>query len=97
MTVPSGTATIADRKRLLGEPDLLPTAVKEFLRAFTSVSLWGTVTESVPGGDVDMWTDDTVMMAFPAQCRDPQAFEDTDQVISDLTKNFWAHTPKGDR
>jgi hypothetical protein len=36
-------------------------------------------------------------MAFPAQCRDPQAFEDTDQVISDLTKNFWAHTPKGDR
>lgn len=77
----------ADRKRLIAEPDLLPTAVEEFLRAFASVSLWRTVTEPVSVGDVDMSAGDTVMMAFPAACRDPQAFENADQVIIDRAKN----------
>lgn len=76
-----------DRARLVAEPELLPTAVEEFLRAFASVSLWRTVTDEVQVGDANMQPGDTVMMAFPAACRDPQAFEDADKVIIDRSRN----------
>ncbi len=77
----------ADRERLLAEPELLPTAVEEFLRAFASVSLWRTVTQSSMIGDTPVEQGDTVMMSFPAACRDPEAFEDADQVIIDRARN----------
>jgi len=76
-----------DRKRFVAAPELLPTAVEEFLRAFASVSLWRTVTQETQIGDVNMAAGDTVMMAFPAACRDPEAFENADQVIIDRAKN----------
>jgi cytochrome P450 len=76
----------ADRKRLITEPELLPTAVKEFLRAFASVSLWRTVTQTVSVRNVEMSAGDTVMMALPAACRDPQAFENADQIIINRAK-----------
>lgn len=76
-----------DRRRLVAEPDLLPIAVEEFLRAFASVSLWRTVTEPAVVGDAEMKAGDTVMMAFPAACRDPEAFEKADEVIIDRARN----------
>ncbi len=76
-----------DRKRLADEPELIPTAVEEFLRAYASVSLWRTVTEPTTIGDAKMAPGDTVMMAFPAACRDPESFDRADEVIIDRAKN----------
>jgi len=77
----------SDRQRLVAEPDLLPIAVEEFLRAFASVSLWRTVTEPTTVGQAEMKPGDTVMMAFPAACRDPEVFEQADQVVIDRARN----------
>lgn len=79
--------TPADRERLVADPSLIPTAVEEFLRCFASVSLWRTVTGPATVGQADMVAGDTVMMAFPAACRDPRAFDQADQVIIDRAKN----------
>ena len=77
----------ADRQRLVDDPSMIPIAVEEFLRAYASVSLWRTVTEPIDLGGARIETGDTVMMAFPAACRDPREFEDADSVIIDREKN----------
>jgi cytochrome P450 len=79
--------TPSDRDRLVAEPDLLPTAIEELLRAYASVSLWRTVTQDATVNDVEMAKGDTVMMAFPAACRDPEAFDRADEVIIDREQN----------
>lgn len=76
-----------DRRRLVAEPELLPTAVEEFLRAYASVSIYRTVTEPVTVGGADMEPGDTVFMAFPAACRDPEAFDRADEVLIDRQVN----------
>ena len=69
-----------DREALVsGEADL-GIAIEEFLRAYASVSLWRTVVEPTTVGDVDIAAGDTVMMAFPAACRDPEMFENASTV-----------------
>ena len=77
----------ADRARLVENPDLIPIAVEEFLRAFASVSLWRTVTKPATVGGVTVGPGDTVMMLFPSACRDPRAFERADEVVIDREKN----------
>ncbi len=64
-----------------------PVAHTEFLRAFASVSLWRTVAQHGTIGETDVEEGDTVMMAFPAACRDPDVFENADQVIIDRHLN----------
>ena len=64
-----------DRRRLVAEPELIPTAIEEFLRAYASVSLYRRVTREATIGDTEVQPGDTVLMAFPAACRDPEAFE----------------------
>lgn len=76
-----------DRRRLVEEPELIPTAVEEFLRAYASVSLYRTVTQETTVGDAVMQPGDTVLMAFPAACRDPEAFERADEVVIDRQAN----------
>lgn len=76
-----------DRRRLVEQPDLVPTAVEEFLRAYASVSLYRTVTEDTKIGDTAVRAGDTVLMAFPAACRDPEAFDRADEVIIDRQVN----------
>ena len=76
-----------DRRRLVDEPDLLPTAIEEFLRAYASVSIYRTVTDTTTVGDTTMQPGDTVFMAFPAACRDPEAFDRADEVIIDRQAN----------
>ncbi len=62
-----------------GEADL-QTAIEEFLRSYASVSLWRTVTENAVIGDTSVSAGDTVMMAFPAACRDPKVFDNANEV-----------------
>ncbi len=76
-----------DRDRLVEDPSLIPNAIEEFLRAFASVSLWRTVVKPGVIGEQPVEPGDTVMMAFPAACRDPEAFDRADQVIIDRQQN----------
>jgi len=76
-----------DRRRLVAEPDLLPVAIEEFLRAYASVSLYRKVTRTTTVGDVVMEPGDSLLMAFPAACRDPEAFDRADEVLIDRQPN----------
>jgi cytochrome P450 len=76
-----------DRRRLVAEPELLPTALEEFLRAYASVSLYRRVTKTTTIGDTTMQAGDTVLMAFPAACRDPEVFDRADEVVIDRKVN----------
>ena len=69
-----------DRQALVEGTADLSTALEEFLRAYASVSLWRTVVEPAMIGDVQVQAGDTVMMAFPSACRDPEMFEDAATV-----------------
>ncbi len=66
---------------------LIPNAVEEFLRAYAAVSLYRSVTAPATIGGVEMSPGDTVMMAFPAACRDPEMFENPNEVDIERQKN----------
>ncbi len=76
-----------DRRRLVAEPDLLPVAMGEFLRAYASVSLYRKVTRTVQVGNVVMKPRDSLLMAFPAACRDLEVFDRADEVVIDRQPN----------
>jgi cytochrome P450 len=76
-----------DRKRLAAEPELLPTAVEEFLRAYAPVTMARLVKEDTHFGGVDMKADDWILLSYPAANRDPAQFDRADQVIIDRQIN----------
>jgi len=76
-----------DRRRLVADPGLLPTAVEEFLRAYAPVTMARLVTDDTHFGGVDMKADDWVLLSFPAANRDPAQFDRADQVIIDRQIN----------
>jgi cytochrome P450 len=76
-----------DRQRLATEPDLMPTAIEELLRAYSPVTMARVVTEDIEYGGCPMKAEDKVLMAFPAANRDPDEFENPDDVILDRAHN----------
>jgi cytochrome P450 len=76
-----------DRKRLVTEPDLMPTAVEELLRAYAPVTMARLVTEDIEYKGCPMKAGDKVLMNFPAANRDPEAFEHPDVVRLDRAHN----------
>jgi cytochrome P450 len=76
-----------DRRRLAAEPELIPTAIEEFLRAYSPVTMGRIVTEDVEFHGCPMKAGDRVLLPFPAANRDPEAFEDADRVIIDRERN----------
>jgi hypothetical protein len=76
-----------DRDRLVGDPDLMPLAVEELLRAYSPVTMARLVTEDVEFRSCPMKAGDKVLMNFPAANRDPDAFEDADRVVLDRALN----------
>ena len=76
-----------DRKRLVEDPSLRPRAVEEFLRAYAPVTMARLVKEDVELGGVEMKKEDWVLLPFPAANRDPERFEDADQVVIDREVN----------
>ena len=76
-----------DRRRLVAEPALMPTAVEEFLRAYAPVTMARVVTEDVEFEGCPMKAGDKVLMNFPAANRDPAAFDRADQVVLDRAVN----------
>lgn len=80
-------ATPADRERLVAEPDLLPVAMEELLRAYAPVTMARLVREDMTYGGCPMRQDDFVLLPFPSANRDPAAFDRADEVIIDREVN----------
>jgi cytochrome P450 len=76
-----------DRKRLVAEPELMPVAVEELLRAYSPVTMARLVTSDVEWKGCPMKAGDKLLMNFPAANRDPEVFEDADKVILDRQHN----------
>jgi cytochrome P450 len=85
--------TPADRQRLVDEPDLLSTAMEELLRAYAPVTMARLVREDMDWNGCPMRANEFVLLPFPAANRDPDAFDDADQVIIDREVN--RHTAFG--
>jgi cytochrome P450 len=77
----------SDRMRLLAAPDLLPTALEEFLRAYAPVTMARLVKEDMHFRDVDMKAEDWILLSFPAANRDPAQFDRADEVVIDREVN----------
>jgi cytochrome P450 len=75
------------RRRLATEPDLLPFAVEEFLRAYAPVTMARIVAKDVTIDGAEMKPGDWVLLPFPAANRDPEQFERADEVVIDRTVN----------
>jgi len=76
-----------DRKRLVAEPELMPTAVEELLRAYSPVTMAREVTADIEYAGCPMKAGDKVLMNFPAANRDPEVFEHPDEVQLDRAHN----------
>ena len=76
-----------DRERLVAQPELLPTAMEELLRAYAPVTMARLVKHDIDWNGRPMKTDEWVLLPFPAANRDPEAFEDADQVVIDRDVN----------
>ncbi len=79
--------TPADRERLVAEPELIPQAVEEFLRAYAPVTMARLVKEDFEFEGCPMKKDDWVLLPFPAANRDPEFFDRADEVILDREEN----------
>jgi cytochrome P450 len=76
-----------DRRRLVAEPGLLPTALEEFLRAYAPVTMARLVKEDMDWHGVDMKADDWILLSFPAANRDPAQFDRAGEVVIDREVN----------
>jgi cytochrome P450 len=76
-----------DRRRLAAEPDLMPTAVEEFLRAYAPVTMARMVAEDFEFRGRSLKEGDWLLLPFPAANRDPEFFPDADKVLIDRADN----------
>ncbi len=76
-----------DRKLLIQQPDLMPNAVEELLRAYSPVTMARLLNSDYEYGGCQMKTDERVLMNFPGANRDPEKFPDPDKVILDRKFN----------
>jgi len=76
-----------DLARLVDEPDLMPFAVEEFLRAYAPVTMARLVKEDHDFHGCPMKADEWVLLPFPAANRDPDVFERADEFVIDRAEN----------
>ena len=76
-----------DRDRLVAEPELLATAVEEFLRAYAPVTMAREVVAETEVNGCPMHVGDKVLLNFPSGNRDPEKFERADEVLIDREQN----------
>ncbi len=76
-----------DRARLVADPALIPTAIEEFLRAYAPVTMARLVKDDMEWNGCPMKKDDWVLLPFPSANRDPEMFDDADQVVIDREVN----------
>jgi cytochrome P450 len=76
-----------DRRRLIAEPGLIPSAVEEFLRAYAPVTVAREVVKNTTIRGCDFKQGEMVMLPFGAANRDPAMFASPDAVMIDRTEN----------
>ena len=76
-----------DARRLVAEPDLMPTAVEELLRAYSPVTMARVAVDDVDLKGCPVRAGEKVLLNFPAANRDPEVFERPDEVILDRALN----------
>jgi len=79
--------TPADRDRLIAEPELMPTAIEEFLRAYSPVTMAREVIKETEISGCPVKPGNMVLLSFPAANRDPAVFPDADKVVIDRKEN----------
>lgn len=76
-----------DRQRLVDEPELIPTAIEEFLRAFSPVTMARVAKNDTELDGRPVKKGERVVLSFPAANRDPEVFENPEEIIIDRQKN----------
>jgi cytochrome P450 len=76
-----------DRRRLVEEPELIPVAIEELLRAYAPVTMARLVVQETELRGCPMKPGEWVLLPFPAANRDPEQFADGDDVVIDRAKN----------
>ena len=79
--------TPADRNRLIAEPELMPLAVEELLRAYSPVTMAREVMKETTVSGCPVKPGNMVLLSFPAANRDPVMFPDADKVVIDRKEN----------
>ena len=77
----------ADTQRLVDEPELMPAAIEELLRAYSPVTMARIATEDVEFQGCPIKAGDKVLLNFAAANRDPEAFPQPDVVDFDRAEN----------
>jgi cytochrome P450 len=75
--------TPADRERLVAEPELMPVAIEELLRAYSPVTMAREVMKETVISGCPVKPGNMVLLSFPAANRDPAMFPDADKVVID--------------
>jgi hypothetical protein len=76
-----------DLRRMVSEPDLMPSAVEELLRAYAPVTMARLVAKEFELQGCPMKEGDWVLLPFPSANRDPEVFADADEVVLDRAEN----------
>ncbi|WP_307781225.1 cytochrome P450 [Rhabdothermincola sediminis] len=76
-----------DLRRLVAEPELMPTAVEELLRAYAPVTMARLVKEDFEFNGCPMRRNEWVLLPFPAANRDPEVFDRPEEVVIDRAEN----------
>jgi cytochrome P450 len=76
-----------DAARLAADPELMSSAVEEFLRAYAPVTMARLVKTDTEFGGCQMREGDKLLVNFPAANRDPAVFDRPDEVILDRMVN----------
>jgi hypothetical protein len=79
--------TPSDRERLIAEPELMPIAIEEFLRAYAPVTMAREVMKETTISGCPVKSGNMVLLSFPAANRDPAMFPDADKVVIDRKEN----------
>jgi cytochrome P450 len=79
--------TPVDRERLIAEPELIPIAIEEFLRAYSPVTMAREVVKETTISGCPVKPGNMVLLSFPAANRDPAMFPDADKVLIDRKEN----------
>jgi cytochrome P450 len=77
----------ADREWVVRDPAVIPSAVEEFLRAYPIVSMARKATKDVEFHGCPIKKGDMVLLSIQSATRDPQVFEEPEQVKLDRSPN----------
>jgi cytochrome P450 len=79
--------TPPDRERLIAEPELMPIAIEELLRAYSPVTMAREVMKETTISGCPVKPGNMVLLSFPAANRDPAVFPDADKIVIDRKEN----------